>query len=114
MIKCWFSSTGGSYCDRDGLSSPTGVCSDGYYCSGGAVNATPSGVGGNNCQAGYFCPEGSVNPTPCTPGSYCVSDYLNDTTGQCSPGYYCTSKATVPNPTDGNVTGKGLGFCKGS
>ncbi|XP_062603182.1 uncharacterized protein LOC134264959 [Saccostrea cucullata] len=99
------SCTGGSYCNQDGLSSPSGVCSAGYYCSGGAVNATPSGVGGNNCQAGYFCPEGSVNPTPCIPGYYCVSDHLNDTTGLCSPGYYCTSKASVPNPTDGNVTG---------
>ena len=54
--------------------------------------------------SGTYCPEGSSQPTPCTPGSFCASDYLNQTTGLCDPGYYCTVNATVPNPTDG-ITG---------
>ena len=60
--------------------------------------------------SGTYCPEGSSQPTPCTPGSFCASDYLNQTTGLCDPGYYCTVNATVPNPTDG-ITGTKSPFC---
>lgn len=49
MIKCWFFLIGGFYCDRDGFFLSIGVCSVGYYCSGGVVNVIFSGVGGNNC-----------------------------------------------------------------
>lgn len=101
---------GGEYCDNYGLSSPSGTCDAGYYCSGGATVAAPSGVGGDRCTAGYFCPVGSSAPMPCTPGHYCGTDGLNETSGICHPGYYCASVATVPNPADGNVTGGVLIF----
>ena len=95
----------GMYCQTNGLSNPTGLCSAGYYCDGGSDTATPTGAGGGYCTTGYYCPEGSTEMTPCTPGDYCGVDYLNATSGQCQDGYYCVSTATVPNPTDG-TTGK--------
>ena len=33
--------TAGYYCDRAGLSAPTGECWGGYYCTGGAEIAKP-------------------------------------------------------------------------
>ena len=47
----------GEYCESQGLASPTGNCSEGWYCSGGSDNATTMTYGGE-CQPGYYCPEG--------------------------------------------------------
>ena len=33
--------TSGWYCELDGLSQPTGLCKEGYYCTAGASGATP-------------------------------------------------------------------------
>ena len=98
---------GGEFCDQPGLSQTSGLCSPGYYCTEASDTATPTdGVMGDYCQAGHFCPEGSSYQTPCTPGRYCGADYLNVTSGPCDPGYYCHSSASIPNPTDGNITGQ--------
>jgi len=93
------------YCETTGLSMPTGDCDPGYYCDGGSDTKIPTGAGGGFCTAGFFCPAGSTQMTPCSPGKFCGTDYLNDTSGDCQDGYYCVSEASVPNPTDG-TTGK--------
>lgn len=62
---------------------------------------------GNYCSKGYYCPLNTASPIECDPGYYCP-DYLMSSidyaTQKCSAGFYCSSKASVPNPTDG-VTG---------
>ena len=46
-------STGGYYCDSEGISKPSGLCAAGYYCSSSAQTATPSdAVTGDYCRAG--------------------------------------------------------------
>jgi hypothetical protein len=63
--------TPGMFCYGQGLRAPNGICSNGYYCMGGAASATPTdGVTGNICPAGSYCPAGALWPTPCSAGSY--------------------------------------------
>eukprot|EP01135_Chromosphaera_perkinsii_P005913 Nk52_evm8s371 gene=Nk52_evmTU8s371 len=109
----------GSFCATDGLSSPTGKCSSGYFCISKATSITPTdGITGNICPAGHYCPEGSGSALPCpaskyssatgniksgdcllcTPGSYCETTGLAKPTGQCTAGYYCPAGQNVPNP----------------
>ncbi len=51
------SCTLGMYCEGQGNPEPTGNCSAGWYCSGGADSPNTTTHGGQ-CQAGYYCPEG--------------------------------------------------------
>jgi hypothetical protein len=88
----------GQYCDRTNLTSPTGFCSEGYYCLSRATSATPLLVyndsdsghmsGGNICPVGTYCPLGSPFAHSCPPGT------LNNLIGQvaclsCPEGYFC-------------------------
>ncbi|CAH1789577.1 unnamed protein product, partial [Owenia fusiformis] len=91
---------GGQYCEQTGLTTPTGLCKAGYYCTGGSATDQPPTA---YCVAGEYCPEGSHIQTPCDPGWYCATDYLGAMSGQCFGGYYCTSSATMPNPNDGTT-----------
>ena len=34
----------GKYCDRRGLSEPSGLCSEGYYCRSGAITQRPKSL----------------------------------------------------------------------
>ena len=96
----------GRFCDRAGISSPcvqflchglslratlspcpspcsTGLCDQGYYCSGGSPISAPGslpgieapwvaslGFYGAICPAGGYCPSGSYQPSACPPGTY--------------------------------------------
>ena len=105
---------GGRYCGQTGLTSPSGSCSPGYFCSHGVNSATPqsnltfltsslsanlntscsavlletsSGYGGR-CPVGHFCPTGSAVPLECAAGTYANVE------GQavcsvCPSGHYC-------------------------
>ena len=43
-----------------GLTEPTGLCTEGYFCLAGSTTSTPDEESmGGECQPGYFCPEGS-------------------------------------------------------
>lgn len=102
-------------------------CPEGFYCTDAATEPT-------SCPQGYYCPASSTLPTACPAGTYgngielieeadctdcemgmfCSQSGLGSPDGLCDPGYYCTSKATIPNPTDG-VTGDicpAGGFCE--
>lgn len=83
---------GGQYCQFDGLDTPTGNCSAGYYCSDRASSATPTdGSTGNVCPPGYYCISGSAWPTSCSPGTYSPSTgntHVGDCL-TCSYGEYC-------------------------
>ena len=61
--------TPGSYCIKAGLTYPSSLCSERYYCSGGAVYPSPSdGPAGGNCTPGHYCKVGTPRPIPCEVG----------------------------------------------
>jgi hypothetical protein len=62
---------GGQYCGQEGLTTPSGDCSAGYYCIGGASSSTPTdGITGDICPMGAYCPTGSNQTTLCPPGTF--------------------------------------------
>lgn len=50
------------YCEGAGNTVPTGSCTEGWYCTGASITATPAdGVTyGGLCQSGYYCPTAST------------------------------------------------------
>ena len=44
--------TPGQYCGSTGMSSPSGDCDAGWYCTGGSSLATPTSPEGGKCLAG--------------------------------------------------------------
>lgn len=56
---------GGEYCEGQGNAAPTGNCTAGWYCSGGADSKNSTTHGGR-CQPGYYCPEGKCGQVLCT------------------------------------------------
>ena len=58
---------GGYYCDSDGLTGPSGLCGEGYYCPEGSSEREPAD---KFCPIGNYCPEGVSQPIPCRNNSY--------------------------------------------
>ncbi len=105
----------GSYCDRPGLEKPSGPCSEGYLCLGGATSKTPNDLNNKRCPKGKYCingtthaelcPEGTMRSTdggatfadctPCRPGKFCNQTGLYEPSGDCDPGYYCPEDAPI-------------------
>ncbi|WAR11136.1 hypothetical protein MAR_036212 [Mya arenaria] len=67
----------------DKLTSPSGPCSAGHYCTSGALSANPTMLRASQCPAGtvhpivgdvcpigHYCPEGTENPISCPAGTY--------------------------------------------
>merc|ERR1719318_1112561 len=96
----------GFYCEKEGQSSVTGICSAGYYCPAGTTFPV-------SCPTGHYCPQGSMEPFPCQsgtfsnltgvaecvachPGFYCEGKGQTSVTGICSAGYYCPAGTTTP------------------
>lgn len=117
---------GGYFCGTPGLHTPTGKCTEGFYCTSGAIDALATafsvfGGAGGRCTPGHYCPAGSILPTACPigtyspsnasvdvsaclqcpPGKYCATTGLSAPTGLCDAGYYCVNNATSATPTDG-------------
>ena len=90
----------GQFCMGAGLSEPTGNCTEGWFCTGGAILPNSTANGGR-CPVGYYCPAGSASSLPCVPGSYCGVLGLAGPQGLCSPGYYCINASTSPMPVNG-------------
>uniref|UniRef100_A0A3Q3IVN5 Uncharacterized protein n=1 Tax=Monopterus albus TaxID=43700 RepID=A0A3Q3IVN5_MONAL len=72
----------GHYCAEVGLSSPSGPCNSGFYCTEGSRTAIPQ-FHGDVCPAGHYCPKGSAQPSPCPPAE------SNADCEVCYPGFYC-------------------------
>lgn len=54
-----------------GLSSPSGRCLPGYYCTSRARIPSPvNDETGSLCPAGHYCPAGSSKPEPCPMGTF--------------------------------------------
>ena len=105
----------GHYCEYVNASSPTGMCSAGYYCVAGCVTATcsqyvipgtteilenpPSGFSsgvlnsiGGECTYGSYCLNGTSTPYACPAGTYRDQTLGTDKQTDCQPcagGYYC-------------------------
>ncbi|KAJ7990480.1 hypothetical protein DPEC_G00300750 [Dallia pectoralis] len=109
----------GFYCNSAALTSPSGPCMSGHFCSGGATGPAPvSQSFGDVCPSGHYCPDGTGSPRPCPagsfhpergatstsscypcpPGRYCLSPGSILPTGPCSPGFYCTGGADSGSP----------------
>nr|XP_032658237.1 neurogenic locus notch homolog protein 3-like [Chelonoidis abingdonii] len=81
--------SGGHYCNSTGLVAPSGHCSPGFYCIGGARTPTPTdGLSGAPCPMGHFCPLGTKNPIPCSPGTYMPQTH-GEECYPCPEGKYC-------------------------
>ncbi|KAG9482440.1 hypothetical protein GDO78_011238 [Eleutherodactylus coqui] len=103
----------GKFCSGVGLSTISGNCQEGFYCSERSTSATPSG---GICPAGSYCPASSAWPVLCPPGTYsnqvgltevsqclicppgmfCNGDGGSSPTGNCTAGYYCTEGSSSP------------------
>ncbi|CAH1797049.1 unnamed protein product [Owenia fusiformis] len=83
---------GGQYCDKVGLSQPTGNCSAGFYCNG-----TSDVPDQHECPEGHYCPVGSPLPVACPPGTYINSTHNDDETDcvNCTGGMYCMGSGNV-------------------
>ena len=92
----------GYYVSTTGQSSPTGLCSPGYYCTGKSSTATQYAcsagtfrliTGGTaqsdcgTCPAGSYCGSGSSTPSLCPVGQYCPSG-TGATPSYCPAGTY--------------------------
>ena len=58
--KSCFQCPPGQYCGQDGLSKPSGLCTEGYICLHGSKSPTPQ-----NSSTGHLCPMGGF----CQPGA---------------------------------------------
>ena len=97
---------GGQYCESNGLETPNGDCTEGYYCEFGMDRSEPTGgdatseidgtcvlTGGQTgvgdvCPLGFYCPTGTTTPLPCEAGSYSNETVLANCR-TCPAGYYC-------------------------
>ncbi|XP_066292997.1 multiple epidermal growth factor-like domains protein 11 isoform X1 [Branchiostoma lanceolatum] len=103
---------GGYYCSTAGLTSPTGHCNAGYFCTSGSQSPTP--VDGA-CPEGHYCPPGSALAIPCPVGTMnpvrhgtSVSDCR-----PCQAGYNCETVGVGqpdPVPSAFSCTGKQPGL----
>ncbi|EDV25654.1 uncharacterized protein TRIADDRAFT_55968 [Trichoplax adhaerens] len=117
MIPC----SSGYYCDKVGLTQPTGKCKEGYFCIQGATVADPTDkITGDVCPLGHYCPDGTLVPVKCGPGTfsnttgntnssgcqlcpagkYCPGSGNAEPFGDCSGGYYCPAGQSTATPSD--------------
>ena len=107
--------TPGMYCYTNGLTAPSGPCSESYFCPGG--QALPSDPN-YECPPGHYCPEGSSFAQPCPAGTYspstglynvsqclpCAAGHACESSGLASPsspsdpGHFCQTGCITPNP----------------
>lgn len=105
----------GHYCEIPGLDYPTGLCDEGYYCSGGSNSSDPvvESLTGGPCPPGTYCPTGSSSPLSCKPGSYNPSS-IQAVCLDCPPGYYCEVRASGITDCPKGITNMYLYRCLSS
>jgi len=72
----------------DGLGTPTGNCSGGWYCTGMSYQAMPVDEGNATDPAMCSCPAGNYTGGECWPGTYCPPGANYPV--QCDGGHYCS------------------------
>ena len=91
--------TPGKYCTNPGSSNYVDDCDAGYYCTGGAITASPTdGTTGNICPEGSYCPLGSPMHMFCPNGTY-TNHTGASACYDCPAGYYCSERVdALPCP----------------
>ncbi|KAL8273758.1 hypothetical protein Esti_002358 [Eimeria stiedai] len=87
----------GRYCAHEGVALPTGdgLCSQGFYCRGGATNAAPTDEEtGKICPKYKFCPAGSSEPRDCPPGTFNACAGV-ESCPACVAGFRCNNGSQV-------------------
>ena len=114
----------GSYCSLFNMSTPSGACAAGFYCSSGSSVANPSSMnvsvytgrvgGGGVCSPGTYCPRGTAVAYTCPAGTYnnlpqqsqcrtcpggywCAGGVVNYMSGSydCPRGFFCPNGTQV-------------------
>ena len=88
------------------MTSPSGLCAAGYYCTSGADRSNPfmldsaqcptgtvHPIIGHECPTGSYCPEGTDLPIGCPAGTYQTLTNQDHCLG-CPAGYYCEANTT--------------------
>ncbi|KAL6471032.1 hypothetical protein MHYP_G00196820 [Metynnis hypsauchen] len=100
---------GGFYCATAGLTVPTGLCSEGFYCTGKATTPMPTDrTSGNLCPEGHYCPSGATHPVPCDPGTFMTATQASQC-WPCSAGWYCVNGSRLRCP-QGFYCPEGTGY----
>ncbi|XP_032352703.1 multiple epidermal growth factor-like domains protein 6 [Camelus ferus] len=103
----------GYYCGSSGLTSPSGLCSTGFYCLSGALapNSSLEDWTSGPCPAGHFCPPGTGTPRPCPAGThnglaaqghcepcpegfFCLANTSSVVGNECPAGHYCPASTS--------------------
>ena len=90
--------TPGSFCGLWNMSSPSGPCEAGFFCSTGSNVSNPVSmyengytsrmVGGGVCPVGHSCPSGTAVPYSCPPGTF--NDLIEQSSCRvCPASYFC-------------------------
>ena len=77
----------GYYCGSSGLTAPTAMCNEGYYCLPGQSVPTPVNI---TCMPGHFCVMGTPDQVRCPSGTY-QDEVGANSYKTCLSGYYCDS-----------------------
>lgn len=106
----------GKYCSTEGLNTPSGFCSAGFFCSRNAIEEAPqiAGPGSNNyygpCPKGSYCPSGAMGSQQirCPLGTFSskkkitLNIYLGETKAidntvcqKCTDGFYCSTTGLI-------------------
>ncbi|XP_033971267.1 zonadhesin-like [Trematomus bernacchii] len=128
----------GVYCKGTGRTFPSGPCTAGFVCVGGASEPSPlDNLTGFPCPPGFFCSVRTSVPKPCpkgtfskqsglvdesqcrscSPGFYCSETGLSAVSGACLPGFYClegSHTATPMSSVSGGVCPAGHYCAEGS
>lgn len=84
--------TPGSWCGQAGLSVVSGLCHEGFYCSGSAQSPyqyVQTSTGGP-CTVGHYCLPGTAIPTPCPAGTYNSNTMATGNVTLAGYNYICT------------------------
>ena len=106
---------GGIYGDHPGLlrSNCSGLCEQGYYCTGGSSTPRQYSCGASN----VYCPAGSSNPIPIGAGEKCIAGkivkFAKDQkhcyeTAKCALGHYCVNGLEYRCPAGRYGSSEGL------
>lgn len=88
--------TPGYFCDATGLVEPTGICDEGFYCSGGSNSSSPPSVSatGGPCPIGKYCTNATSVPIDCPAGTYNDAEQQSSCT-DCPAGFFCPSGSST-------------------
>ena len=92
--------SGGNFCSMYGLTTVSGSCDAGYFCTSSSFSNQPSNLNTGfygRCPQGYYCEAGSTNGVVCPAGTYNPTTGAESLSGcnNCPAGYACPNTATV-------------------